>query len=82
MDHQAGRLHRARGDPEERRLPQGDALQRAVRRLDRLDARHSLLSETQKYVGQALDGQMDPMAAMQKLAEEKERILREKGLLK
>jgi len=43
---------------------------------------NELLSETQKYVGQAIDGQMEPMAALQKLAEEKERILKEKGLLK
>ena len=42
---------------------------------------NELLSETQKYVGQAVDGQMDPMAAMQKLAESKERILKENGLL-
>ncbi len=42
---------------------------------------NELLAETQKYVGQAIDGDMDPMAAMKKLAEEKERILREKGLL-
>ncbi len=43
---------------------------------------NELLTETQKYVGQAIDGEMDPMAAMQKLAEEKERILKENGLLK
>jgi ABC-type glycerol-3-phosphate transport system substrate-binding protein len=42
---------------------------------------NELLNVTQKYVGQALDGQMDTFEALHKLAEEKERILREAGLL-
>lgn len=43
---------------------------------------NELMSVTQQYLGQAIDGQMDPMAAMQKLAEEKEAILQREGLLK
>jgi ABC-type glycerol-3-phosphate transport system substrate-binding protein len=35
VDHEARRLHRQHRNPEERRLPQGDPVQRAVRRLDR-----------------------------------------------
>jgi multiple sugar transport system substrate-binding protein len=42
---------------------------------------NELLSETQKYVGMAIDGQMSTMDALKKLAEEKERILKENGLL-
>ncbi|MCE9594318.1 MAG: extracellular solute-binding protein [Planctomycetes bacterium] len=43
---------------------------------------NELLNVTQKYVGQAVDGQMDTLEALHKLADEKERILREAGLLK
>ncbi|MCC6406365.1 MAG: extracellular solute-binding protein, partial [Planctomycetes bacterium] len=43
---------------------------------------NELMNVTQKYVGQAVDGQMDTMEALHKLADEKERILREAGLLK
>jgi len=42
---------------------------------------NELLSETQKHVGKALDGEMPTMEALKKLAEEKERILKEAGLL-
>jgi len=43
---------------------------------------NELLTKTQKYVGQAVDGQMDTMAALHKLADESELILKENGLLK
>jgi hypothetical protein len=39
------------------------------------------MSVSQKYIGLAVDGQMDTREALDKLAEEKERILRENGLL-
>jgi multiple sugar transport system substrate-binding protein len=42
---------------------------------------NELLSVTQRYIGQAVDGEMPTMDALHKLAEEKERILREAGLL-
>jgi ABC-type glycerol-3-phosphate transport system substrate-binding protein len=42
---------------------------------------NELLTETQRYIGAAIDGEMPAMEALQKLAEAKERILREKGLL-
>ncbi|HUR29630.1 MAG TPA: extracellular solute-binding protein [Planctomycetota bacterium] len=43
---------------------------------------NELLSATQRYVGLALDGQMPTEQALHELALEKERILREAGLLK
>jgi len=42
---------------------------------------NELMSVSQKYIGLAVDGEMDTMEALDKLAEEKERILRENGLL-
>jgi len=42
---------------------------------------NELLTATQQYVGLAVDGQMDTMAALKKLADESERILKEDGLL-
>ncbi len=42
---------------------------------------NELLKETQRYVGMAVDGEMDTQEALSKLAVEKERILRENGLL-
>jgi len=42
---------------------------------------NELLAATQKYVGMAVDGEMPTAEAMSKLAEEKERILKEAGLL-
>jgi len=42
---------------------------------------NELLSATQKYVGMAVDGQMPTAEALKKLAEEKEKILKENGLL-
>lgn len=42
---------------------------------------NELMNVTQRYVGQAVDGQMDTLEALRKLADEKERILREAGLL-
>ena len=42
---------------------------------------NELLAATQQYVGMAVDGEMPAMEAMHKLAEEKERILKEAGLL-
>lgn len=42
---------------------------------------NELLSVTQKYIGLAVDGEMDTTEALDKLAAEKERILREAGLL-
>lgn len=43
---------------------------------------NELLSETQRYIGKAVDGDMPTAEALSKLAIEKERILREAGLLK
>ncbi len=43
---------------------------------------NELLEATQRYVGMAVDGEMPAADALAKLAEEKERILREAGLLK
>jgi multiple sugar transport system substrate-binding protein len=43
---------------------------------------NELLSATQRYVGLALDGDMPTAQALKELAVEKERILREAGLLK
>ena len=42
---------------------------------------NELLAVTQRYVGMAVDGEMPTMEALHKLAEEKERILKEAGLL-
>jgi multiple sugar transport system substrate-binding protein len=42
---------------------------------------NELLSVTQRYIGMAIDGEMDTMEALHKLADEKERILKENGLL-
>lgn len=42
---------------------------------------NELLAATQRYVGMAVDGEMPAAEAMKKLAEEKERILKEAGLL-
>ena len=42
---------------------------------------NELLAVTQRYVGMAVDGEMPTMDALKQLAEEKERILREAGLL-
>jgi multiple sugar transport system substrate-binding protein len=42
---------------------------------------NELLAVTQKYVGLAVDGEMPTMEALHELAREKERILREAGLL-
>jgi multiple sugar transport system substrate-binding protein len=42
---------------------------------------NELLAATQKYVGMAVDGEMETKEAVAKLAEEKERILKEAGLL-
>jgi len=42
---------------------------------------NELLAVTQRYVGMAVDGEMDTKEALKKLAEEKERILKENGLL-
>ena len=42
---------------------------------------NELLAATQKYVGMAVDGEMPTEEAMRKLAVEKERILKEAGLL-
>lgn len=43
---------------------------------------NELLSATQKYVGQAIDDQLDTKTALTKLADESEKILKESGLLK
>jgi multiple sugar transport system substrate-binding protein len=43
---------------------------------------NELLAATQRYIGQAIDGEMPTMQALNELAVEKERILREAGLLK
>ncbi len=43
---------------------------------------NELLAATQKYIGKAVDGEMDTLEALHKLADEKERILKEAGLLK
>ncbi len=42
---------------------------------------NELMSETQKYVGMAIDEELPTAEALDKLAAEKERILRENGLL-
>ena len=42
---------------------------------------NELLSETQKYVGMALDGDLPTMEALRQLADAKERILKRDGLL-
>lgn len=42
---------------------------------------NELLAATQRYVGMAVDGEMPTMDALRKLAQEKERILKEAGLL-
>jgi hypothetical protein len=42
---------------------------------------NELLNVTQKYLGQALDGELAVQDALDKLAAEKERILTEAGLL-
>ena len=42
---------------------------------------NQLLNATQRYVGMAVDGEMDTRAALAELAREKERILQEAGLL-
>jgi len=42
---------------------------------------NELLEVTQRYVGQAVDGGMPTMEALHKLAQEKERILKDAGLL-
>jgi multiple sugar transport system substrate-binding protein len=42
---------------------------------------NELLNVTQKYLGQAIDGEMPTKDALDKLAAEKERILKEAGLL-
>ncbi|MBL8695040.1 MAG: sugar ABC transporter substrate-binding protein [Planctomycetes bacterium] len=42
---------------------------------------NELLAVTQRYLGMAVDGEMPVMEALSKLAEEKEQILREAGLL-
>ena len=43
---------------------------------------NELLAETQKYLGQAIDGELGTKEALDRLAAEKERTLREAGLLK
>ena len=43
---------------------------------------NELLAVTQRYVGMAVDGEMPTMDALKELAEEKERILKENGLLR
>lgn len=43
---------------------------------------NELLAATQRYIGQAIDGEMPTMQALNELAVEKERILRGAGLLK
>ena len=62
----------------------------AVNRIDFVESRSEitadyapgeLLNVTQKYIGQAIDGEMPTMDALHKLAEEKERILKGAGLL-
>ncbi len=42
---------------------------------------NELLEVTQRYIGQAVDGGLPTLEALQKLAQEKERILQEAGLL-
>ena len=42
---------------------------------------NELLAVTQRYIGMAIDGEMNTMDALKKLAEEKERILKDAGLL-
>ena len=42
---------------------------------------NELLNVTQKYIGQAIDGELPTKEALDKLAAEKERILKEAGLL-
>lgn len=42
---------------------------------------NELLAATQRYIGMAVDGEMPTMDALRELAKEKERILREAGLL-
>jgi multiple sugar transport system substrate-binding protein len=42
---------------------------------------NELLEATQRYVGQAVDGELPTMDALEQLALEKERILKEAGLL-
>jgi hypothetical protein len=42
---------------------------------------NKLLAVTQRYVGMAVDGEMPTAEALKKLALEKERILKEEGLL-
>jgi hypothetical protein len=42
---------------------------------------NELLNVTQRYLGQAIDGELPVKDALGKLAAEKERILKEAGLL-
>jgi len=42
---------------------------------------NELLEKTQKYLGQAIDGELPTKDALDRLAAEQERILREAGLL-
>jgi hypothetical protein len=42
---------------------------------------NELMAATQRYIGMAVDGELEPAAALSALAREKERILRESGLL-
>jgi multiple sugar transport system substrate-binding protein len=43
---------------------------------------NELLSATQKWIGQAVDDQVDTKTALTNLADESEKILKESGLLK
>jgi hypothetical protein len=42
---------------------------------------NELLAATQRYIGMAVDGEKPTLEALRELAKEKERILREAGLL-
>jgi ABC-type glycerol-3-phosphate transport system substrate-binding protein len=42
---------------------------------------NELLAATQKYIGKAVDGELPAADALDQLAAEKERILKEAGLL-
>lgn len=53
----------------------------AMRDFWNVPAFNKLLAVTQRYVGMAVDGEMPTAEALQKLAIEKERILKEEGLL-
>ena len=88
MDHEAGGLHGERRHPEERRIPRENAYNAPF--ADSVDAMqdfwnvpvfNELLTVTQRYVGMAVDGEMPTEEALKKLAEEKERILKDAGSL-